>query len=270
MQWTFPLAEHQRADLELASGVVEVTLAPTDELRVLLEPLGPMSDRALEQIQGAEVYCEGGRLTVRVPKRKLRDAALRLAVLVPPQTRVGCSTASADVLFSGIAGAIGVRTASGDIVMDGPCDSADISSASGDARLADVLGEARVKSASGDIDVVSVGGRFIADTASGDVNVGQCGSDIKVRTASGDIKIGQAMQGEVNVNCASGDVIVGVAPGVGTWLDVVTVSGDTKCSLPAENSSEGEAALRVTCRTVSGDVRIQPGATPSQSELRLA
>jgi DUF4097 and DUF4098 domain-containing protein YvlB len=254
----------------LASGAVEVTLAPTDELRVLLEPLGPMSERAMEQIQGAEVSCVDGQLTVRVPKRKLRDAALRLAVLVPPQTRVGCGTASADVSLSGVAGAIGIRTASGDIAMDGPCDSADISTASGDVRLAEVLGEARVKTASGDIDVFSVGGRFMADSASGDVNLGQGASDIKVRTASGDTKVGQASQGDVSVSCASGDVIVGVAPGVGTWLDIVTVSGDTKCSLPAENAGEGEAALRITCRTVSGDVRIQPGATPSQSELRWA
>ncbi|MGH9172269.1 MAG: DUF4097 family beta strand repeat-containing protein [Acidimicrobiales bacterium] len=270
MQWTFHTAEHQRAELDLASGVVEVNFAATDEVQVSLEPLGPATERATELINSAKVTCEGGHLIVSVPKRKLRDTPLRLAVLVPPQSRLNCSTASADVQCSGLAGAVRVATASGDVTMDGPCDSADVSTASGDVRLSRVLGEAHAKTASGDFSVDWVGGRASCDTASGDVEIGQGGSDIKVRTASGDVKVGQACEGDVSVNCASGDIVVGVEAGVGAWLDMVTISGDTKCTLPAENSGEGDAVLRIACRTVSGDIRIQPGHGQSEDSRRWA
>lgn len=262
MEWTFPVTAPLLADLELASGSVSVSLAPTDEVRVSLEPVGQMTDRALEQIQATRVTCNDRQLVVSVPKRKLRETPLRLEVLVPPQSRIECSTASADVACEGTAGAISIKTASGDVRMNGTCDSAEVTTASGDIRMTEVLGEARLKSASGDVWIDSVGGRAAADSASGDVTIGVADSNVRVRTASGDVRISEARRGEVSVNCASGDVEVGVAQGVGAWLDVITVSGSTKCTLPPENSGEADAALRITCRTVSGDVLIEPADVP--------
>jgi hypothetical protein len=263
MQWTFPTSGHLRADLEMPSGRVEVALAPTDEVRVLLEPEGPMSERAMEQIEAAIVTCEDDHLVVKVEKRRLRDAALRLAVLIPDGSLLRCSTASADFTSKGPSAQLFVRTASGDVNVEGPSDTADIATASGDVRIDHILGEGHIRTASGDVAVVSVGGRAIVETASGDVVIGQASSDVKARTASGDVRIQQAVAGDVSINCASGDVTVGVAGGVGTWLDLITVSGDTKCTLPAEGSGEDQAALRISCRTVSGDIRIEPGSAPS-------
>jgi hypothetical protein len=268
MQWTFPVAGPLRADLELTSGGIEVGLAPTDEARVLLEPMGPMNDRALEQINEATVTCENGYLVVSVPRRRRREVPLRLAVLIPPKSAVGCNTASADVAFAGEAGPVGVRTASGDVTLDGPCDSLEATTASGDVRVPDVLGEARIRTASGDVVANFVGGHVAVDTASGDLTIQQASHDARFRTASGDVKIMHASQGDVSVHSASGDVTIGVAQGIGTWLDVTTVSGTTRCSLQSENSVESQADLRITVRTVSGDVSIRPADPPAEASRR--
>ena len=270
MEWTFPAAAPLRADLELPSGSIDVTLAPTEEIRVSLEPVGAMTEKAREQIESARVTFDGQHLVVEIPKLRLRDVPLRLTVLLPPQSTLTCSTASADITTTGVVGPFGARTASGDVLFDGVCDLCDVTTASGVVRLGDVLGEGRVKTASGDIVVASIGGRAAIDTASGDVQVGQAASDVRVRTASGDIRLSHVSQGHLSVNSASGDVIIGVAQGVGTWLDIITVSGSTKCTLPTESSGEAEAALRISCRTVSGDVRIDTGDIPTSLSQRWA
>ncbi|MGH9292503.1 MAG: hypothetical protein ACRDZ6_06965, partial [Acidimicrobiales bacterium] len=61
---------------------------------------------------------------------------------------------------------------------------------------------------------------------------------------------------DLSITTASGDVMVGVADGVGVWLDMTTVTGDTVCELPSEQAQRGEAALVLSLRTVSGDMRI--------------
>ncbi|MGH9299659.1 MAG: DUF4097 family beta strand repeat-containing protein, partial [Acidimicrobiales bacterium] len=58
---------------------------------------------------------------------------------------------------------------------------------------------------------------------------------------------------------ASGDVVIGVANGVGAHLDVTTVSGESRCTLPFEDGT-GTALLSIRCRTLSGDVVIRSAA----------
>jgi hypothetical protein len=261
MEWTFPASGPLRADLELAAGTVEVTLATTDEVRVELEPEGRDNELAREQIANASVTCDGSHLDVRVPKRKLREASLRLRVLVPSSSSARVRTASADITCLGPLAGFEAKTASGDITVRDDCDSARIQTASGDVRLAGVLGELDVQTASGDVTSDDIGGRISVTTASGDVRVGAIAHDARFRTASGDVSIGCAYEGELSVNGVSGDVRIGVGPGVGTWLDLITVSGDSKCTLASEGESENGSTLRITCRTVSGDILVHSGDT---------
>jgi DUF4097 and DUF4098 domain-containing protein YvlB len=260
MEWTFPVNGPLRADLELAAGVVEVDLRPTDEVRVELEALERDSDAAREQIASAYVACDHGRLEVRVPKRRRRDAPLRMQVLMPALSAAHVRTASADVSARGELAAFEAKTASGDVVAKDRSDTAAVQTASGDIRLGDVSGEVELQTASGDVVVGSVGGVATVSTASGDVRVASVSHDARLRTASGDVTVGCAYDGELSVNSVSGDVRIGVGSGVGTWLDLVTVSGDSRCTLMQEDEGDADAVLRVSCRTVSGDILVHSGA----------
>lgn len=257
MEWTFPNAGPLTADLELGAGLVEVFLDAGDDIQVRLEPLHGDSERARAHIEAAEVALSESRLTVQVPKRKLRDVELRLSVSIPPGSSVRAVTASADVRVSGLAGDLEARTASGDVVIKDPCDRLKATTASGDVTCASVIGETELRTASGDVSAESIGGKASVQTASGDIRLDRISQSARVRTASGDVRIGSASRGDVSVDSASGDVILGVEPGVGAWLDLVTVSGDTTCTLPSEPQGEAQAELRVACRTVSGDILIR-------------
>jgi len=261
MEWTFPANGPLRADLELAAGSVELALGATDEVLVQLEPLGGESDLAREQIASTEVSCDGSRLEVRVPKRKLREASLQMRVLVPAASSARIRTASADISCTGPLGALEVKTASGDVRVQDTCDAASVTTASGDIRLGDVLGALELQTASGDISAEAIGGRAAVTTASGDVRVASVAHDARFRTASGDVTVGCAYEGDLSVNGVSGDVRIGVGSGVGAWLDLVTVTGDSKCTLAAEGEGEAGANLRISCRTVSGDILVHSGGS---------
>ena len=57
----------------------------------------------------------------------------------------------------------------------------------------------------------------------------------------------------------SGDVEVGVAPGLRVWLDLSSVSGRMNSQLTDDDgdAGEGPAQLALTLRSVSGDLRIR-------------
>lgn len=152
----------------------------------------------------------------------------------------------------------------------------DCATASGDVELGDVIGDASVKSASGDLTCATVGGRLRVRTASGDVRVVKTVGDaelalasgdvhiedaegsVKVRSASGDVRLDCVRRGRVNVETASGDLTIAVAEGVGAYLDVTTMSGETNCTLPFDESQQTSGVvLEIVARSVSGDIAVK-------------
>jgi DUF4097 and DUF4098 domain-containing protein YvlB len=102
-----------------------------------------------------------------------------------------------------------------------------------------------------------VDGDLDAHSASGDIEIGDAGASVRGRTASGDITVLVARRGAVEVKAASGDVSVGVAQGVGVWLDLSTMSGDTTSDLAIGDAAPADGCdLRLTARTMSGDVHV--------------
>jgi hypothetical protein len=74
--------------------------------------------------------------------------------------------------------------------------------------------------------------------------------------------------GTVAVKTVSGDVSVGVAPGLRVWLDLSSVSGRMESHLVEDDreGAGGPAQLTVSLRTVSGDQRVvrAAGAAPAR------
>lgn len=260
--WNFTAAEPVTADLKLASGSVHVDTTSDGTVTVSLAPEHGASERgAAKMIDSAEVSFDAGTLIVHVPHRlHLRgDAALTLAVGLPEGSTVQAATASADVVCAGDLGSLGAETSSGDVTGDRFGGDADVRTVSGDVRLAEVGGSTQVETASGDIAVGRGDGEILVKTASGDVRIGQGGPAVEVKTASGDVRADALASGETTVATVSGDISLAVVTGIGVYLDISTLSGHVRSELDVDGGASpagGDPDLAVSCRSVSGDVRL--------------
>ena len=137
--------------------------------------------------------------------------------------------------------------------MTGPLE---VHTACGDVWLERAGATAEVNTASGDVQLRQAGRRRLgADAPAATSPIGSAAASVHVQTASGDIAIGSAAAGEVSTKTASGDTQVGVAAGVGVYLDLSSLTGSISSELD-ETDGGDDVALQVSCRSVSGDIRI--------------
>jgi len=255
--WEFPGSDPIEIVINIAAGSVAVAGEPTDATAVTLEP--SRSGRNSEQLlSDVKVSFEGGRLEISQPKSMsfLRGhGGLDLTVKAPPGSRCTVETASADVACVGELAMLDAKAASGDVtaaVVTGPLS---VRTASGDVWLEEAGGTVEVNTASGDVQLREAAGSVSVRTASGDVNVGPAAASVEVNTASGDVRISRVTTGSASVKTVSGDANVGVAPGTGVYLDLSSLSGQISNQLDETDGSDG-VRLQVSCRSVSGDIRI--------------
>jgi DUF4097 and DUF4098 domain-containing protein YvlB len=255
--WEFTAAGPIRADISLPAGSVHVTTAQTDKVTLSLSASSSAGERLLAN---TEVSFEDNTLRVRAPKRSsiFGNVSLDLHLELPEGSSVTADTASADVTLDGQFGGVHGKTASGGLRVYRVDGDAELTTASGHVRLEDATGDARLTTASGDVIVNRADGDIIAKTASGDVWIGRAGQSVTAKTASGDVRIDSIDSGLADATTVSGDITLAVAPGIGIYMDISTLSGDVSSELDADESvaAEGEAVLTVSCRSVSGDVRI--------------
>jgi hypothetical protein len=198
------------------------------------------------------------RVRVRIPQRRLfRSGSFGVTVRTPAGARARVSVASADVGVHGPMGRLELSSASGDLEV-AQCSELHARSASGDLRVGVVTRRTTVASASGDLRVDRAAGGLQGRSASGDIEIGEAAGDVSLTTASGDLDLGATTGGSVHVRSVSGDVSVGVVPGLRVWLDLSSVSGRMESQLD-EDTAAGDAdgpQLSVTMRSVSGDLRV--------------
>lgn len=237
--WEFPADSPVDLQVRIASGHVTVTAAATGTATVTL--FG--SRRGTDVDAAARVEFDEGTLSVNTTDGPWpgRHGSVEAAVEVPEGSSCLVETVSADVRCTGELAAADIRTVSGDIEAER------------------VSGLVRVHTASGDVSIEAAGAAAVEAT-SGDVTIGRVG-DAAVRTASGDVGIDNAAGRQVEVKSSSGDIAVGVTPGMGVYLDLSSVSGTVSSELePAEGADE--SGMTLSCRTISGDVRVSPAVRP--------
>jgi hypothetical protein len=236
--WEFPVQGPVDLQVRIPAGSVRVLAVPTQTATVALDA----SDRL---IAATRVEFDHGTLSVVAPDRLAlgSNAAVDVTVEVPENSSCAAHTASADVSCTGELSGLDVHTASGDVSAER------------------VSGLARVATASGDVHVGEAAEANV-ETASGDVRIERASGVVTVRTASGDVWIAETTGRRAEVKSASGDIGVGVAPGIGVYLDLSSLSGTVSSELePAEES--GGADITVQCRTISGDVQVIRAAQPA-------
>jgi hypothetical protein len=258
--WEFNADGPVKAEIKLPAGRVKVTATPAQTVTVSLLPARRAGSGGAEKlIADTEVNFDGGTLRVEVPDRvHLRgDASLDLAVELPEGSSVAARTASADVVCTGDLGFLQGHTASGDVTAD-RVGRVNLNTASGDVRLREVTGDALLQTASGDAVIQRAEGDVSAKTASGDLIIGHAAHSVRAQAASGDVVIESVSTGMADVTSVSGDVSVGVAPGIGVYLDLSSLSGRVRSELDADEpgGSGGEPGLTLRCNSVSGDIKI--------------
>ncbi|MBV9160879.1 MAG: DUF4097 family beta strand repeat protein [Pseudonocardiales bacterium] len=231
----------------------------------------PLSELAAEAVRRTVIDFAGQRLTVRTPREyPLRTVPLTIQVNAPSGSSISARSGSADVAVTGVTASFDVATGSGQVRAQHCTGAAEVRTGSGDVRLGTVLGRLQVRTGSGQIDVISVegtGGSGTVQTGTGDVrlgsvNLGAIRHNVSARTGSGDLTVVDACAGGLELTTGSGQLRVGIHPGVLAELDVSSGSGHAHSDLPVGGPpAEGDVALRVRARTGSGDALVT--AAPS-------
>lgn len=247
------------------AGSIVVAGEPTTAVVVEVTP----SHRQADLTDQVQVAFEDGQLYVRGPRAAFRRRqGIDLTIKAPAGSTCAARTVSADLSCVGEISAVSLHTASGDLTASS-IGAVTMRSASGDALLDRVSRTLFVHTASGDVVASRTDGEVRINSASGDVAIGYCGGPVAVHTASGDVKLSAVAAGRVELASASGDLAVAVMPGLVIYLDLASHSGDIRSELDAGDSPDSEAAaetaLRVMCRTTSGDIKITKSrAVPSE------
>lgn len=259
--WDFPCSDPVDITVDgWSSGSVVVAGEPTSTVSVEVVPTHRNADTA-ELLAAVQVAFDDGHLLVRGPRLSSfrRRKGLDLTIKAPAGSGCAVSTASADLGCIGELGALTSRTASGDVTAELVTGEVHVQSASGDVLLNQADGDVTISTASGDIQASQIGGDAKINTASGDVVIASCGASVTAHTASGDLHLGAVGAGRFELRSASGDLQVGVVPGLGVYLDLTSTSGSISSDLePSDGGGpeSGEAAVQISCRTLSGDIRI--------------
>lgn len=267
---TFETPGKVRINVGLGSGDVQIeaTAAPRTEVE-LVALRDDEATRAAIAEATVEARERGDRteVVVDIPRKGGwsflgRGPSVGVRVHCPHGAEVDVSSASADVVASGALGDVEVKSASGDIAF-GVVGAFRATTASGDVSVDEIGGEGNVKTASGDVGVRLARGSLSLNLASGDAIVTEAKGSLSVATVSGDQEIGAVEAGEIKLQSVSGDVRVGIRPGLRLWIDATSVSGTMSSELPTGDTPDGsgDVQIEVRARTVSGDVRIVRAST---------
>jgi hypothetical protein len=259
--YEFDCPEPVTLSLRIAGGTAEIIAEDRRDATVEVAPVDG-SDASRDAAARTRVELRDGTLVVEAPEWTgwlfRRGPRVRVNVRLPQDGVLAVKVASADVRAAGRYRSASLVGASGDLSLEHVTGDASAHAASGDVRVGRIDGSLRLNSASGDIAAGYVGGDVSANSASGDIVINHAGGSLRATTASGDVRVDTATTGTVRVNSASGDVTIGVAVGTGVWLDLNSISGDTRTDLamPAGHGDQSAATLNLQVRTVSGDIDV--------------
>lgn len=245
-QQEFQVGERASVDVELRSGSVDIRTGAPGRATVSLDD-GSADDWQLIQL--------GDSLSIRPAGRRARS--VRMLIEVPRLSDVEVRGVSADVTLSGDLGAARLHSVSGTLRIDSVL-RLDANSVSGDVRAASVAGDATITTVSGDVEARDIVGRFTGNTSSGDIRSTNVGDDLTIGTTSGDVRIERVGGTAITARSISGDVTIGLPPGIRVEPDISTLSGRTTLPKPASTPPASPPRIvRVRLRTVSGDITIE-------------
>lgn len=269
---TFPCPNPTTLEVRIPGGEIHLAAEPRDTAAVEVTPYddSAASREAAEQIT---VEFHGDRLAIYSPEPvgrvlRWRVPQVRVTAHVPAGSDASLNVAAADTTCRGDWGSVVLNAASGHTVLDRLNGDLTVHCATGGVKVEEVGGRFTANAAAGDLTARRVGGPIEIKTASGNVSVDRADADVEIKTASGDVRVGATRQGRVRTNTVSGDVSVGVLAGTAVWLDLNSLTGDTRSDLAMGSDVEAHAvtehSLTIQARAVSGSINVHR-VTPAES-----
>jgi DUF4097 and DUF4098 domain-containing protein YvlB len=257
-----------RVRIDIGSGKVEIGPNDGTETVVTLDvDSGPEED-VIFTVEDGELIVEGPRNVRRGPEILVRiatpatlDARIKtgsgdIDVRMPLGT-ARLSTGSGDVDVDRVEGDLGISTGSGDVKVDHAGGLVRASTGSGSIDINEAADAVGLSTGSGDVKIGDAAGPTTVKVGSGDITIERIRDHSVATSGSGDVKVEIADGPSVQAETARGDVQIGVPDGVPTYLDLKTVTGRIRCELePGDKPAEGERALTLRARTVSGDITV--------------
>jgi hypothetical protein len=176
------------------------------------------------------------------------------------------STTSGDISFAQVMSA-DLHSVSGDVEIDGMRGDLKAGTTSGDVMVKAVTGSATITSVSGEIQVLGSPRGLKARTVSGEIVARDAAGDVRLESASGSVTLAAAREmRRAEVNTASGDIVMSLAPSLGCEIEMHTSNGALDAALPIQvrNVSRhsmtgviGNGATPVFLRSSSGDINVK-------------
>jgi hypothetical protein len=215
---------------------------------------GELRGSPAEAVQQTRIELTGNRLVVHAPKAlPLRNVPLAVRVHAPAGTHVEVRAGSADVTVTGASGRADVMTGSGEVKLDRIDGAAIVRTGSGAIRLGPALSGLQLRTGSGDVEASSLAGSATLATGTGDIWLGAAAGQIMARSGSGDLSVADAASGSLELITGSGEIRVGVRPGVSAEVDLTSSAGKVSSELDLDlEPPEDEVPLQVRARTGSG------------------
>lgn len=259
-----------RLRLRVPSGVVQIVTEETDQTTIDVSPRrhDEATRQALDEMRESlrKVSWDEYEVRLEIPTLGRRWGIIGVGrkfdvrVTAPEDADVDVETVSTDIFGRGSFGSVTARTTSGGIEFDDVNGAGEFRTVSGGIEVAVIRNRGRAQTVSGDITIRATDDELVARSVSGDIGIDSLGRDARLTSISGDVDIGVASTGEINVKTTSGDTEIGVQRGVGVWLDIASLSGNTTSMLEDGEGGRSEADLEIRVMSVSGDVTLRPSA----------
>jgi hypothetical protein len=255
--------------LQVPAGEIEVEATTTQETTVEVEPLRT-DEATLAAVEDTRVELRdrgaGQELRVDVPQKGStsrlgflfsRSPEVRVRVVCPEGADLVVRSRSADVDGRGRFTSLDVETTSGDVEVTEVDAAAKVQAVSGDIRLHRIGAVAQLATVSGDVSVDSCGGTATLESVSGDLQLRDAGDAVTLKSVSGDARADNTGLGPVSAQSVSGDVRIGVRPGLQVWIDAASRSGDVNSELAVGEGQPGSGPVaELRLQSVSGDIEI--------------
>lgn len=263
--------ENERIDrirIDIGSGLVEIGPNPDGDGTVVSMEVDGDDDGVIFEVNDGELIIEGPRnvrrgpeITVRIATAGVLDARVKTGsgdiVSEVPLGSARLATGSGDVRLTRVENELGINTGSGDVKVESAASAVRASTGSGSIDIEEAEDALGLSTGSGDVTIGDAAGPTSVKVGSGDITIERIRDHSVATSGSGDVKVEIADGPSVQAETARGDVQIGVPDGLPTYLDLKTVTGRIRCDLqPGEKPAEGERALMLRARTVSGDITV--------------
>lgn len=231
----------------------DIRLKHGDDSTAVIEMSG--STDALDTIE-VDATSEAVAITSTMKKRRwFGIGSVDVVVTIPDGCDLTVRLGAGDLLVGVAVNDLEVSTGSGDVRVDEVGGTADLKVGSGDMRIGTISGVGRISSASGDVRL-DRGTEVTVSTAAGDLFLGSIGEAARIKSATGSIRIARFSGTDLEIRTMSGDVSIGLVPGLIVNAAIKTMSGDFRNRIkPSSVEKTGTLNLEVT--SFSGDVTLR-------------